>query len=109
MQGRAAVPGSTSSPLHSEVIEAESEGIDHSHLILRFEHARSTHYREGLIPYCLLGKRPQGSFTGASTPESGPLIKPVVPAGVRKTVLPDSSGLPVEIAPERVERAKRSL
>ena len=146
MQRRAAVPASTSSPVRSEVIEAEPnqvacaaaivdspgrrayttvsrsgpktdgftdqlqrcaepEAIDHSHLMLRFEHARWTHYREGLIPYRLLGKRTQGSFTGASTPESGPLIKPVVSAGVRKTVLPDSSGLPDEIAPDRVERA----
>jgi hypothetical protein len=38
---------------------AEPEDIDHSHLMLRFEHARSTHYSEGLIPYCLLGERPR--------------------------------------------------
>jgi|SRR6516165_10789019 len=100
MQGPAAVPVSTSSPVRSEVIEAEPnqvvcaaavvdnpgrrayttvshtgpkidgfadqlqpcaepEVIDHSHLMLRFEHARSTHYSEGLIPNCLLGERPK--------------------------------------------------
>src|SRR6516165_5647213 len=100
MRGRAAVPVSTSSPVRSEVIEAEPnhvacaaaivdnpgrrayttvshtrpktdgfadqlqpcaepEGIDHSHLMPRFEHARSTYYSEGLIPYGLLGERPK--------------------------------------------------
>ena len=38
---------------------AEPEGIDHSHLMPRFEHARSTYYSEGLIPYGLLGERPK--------------------------------------------------
>ena len=52
------VPKQTELPI-SYNVAAEPGVIDHSHLMLRFEHARSTQYGEGLIPYCLLGERPK--------------------------------------------------
>jgi hypothetical protein len=104
MQGRAAVPGSTSSPLHSEVIEAEPEGIDHSHLILRFEHARSTHYSEGLIPFACWANDPRIAYRSINA-RVGTVDKARRSRGRSQNVLPDSFGLSEEIAPDRIEQA----
>jgi hypothetical protein len=50
--------------------------MDHSHLMLRFEHARWTHYKEGLIPYRLLGKRtPKDRLPEHQRPSRGTVDK----------------------------------
>ena len=135
MQGRTAVPASTSSPVRNEEIEAEPkskpnpnhvacaaaivdnpgrayttvsytgpktdgfadqlqpcaepEGIDHSHLMPRFEHWAN----DPRIAYRSINAQVR-------------TVDKARRSGVRsQNVLSDSSGLPVEIAPDRVERA----